>query len=94
MAKTRVKPNSQGILALLNSDDIRDHLEDVALDAADRAEALAPVETGEYASSIEGYAARGYDRWIGIVRADVEHGLVVEARHAPLWRGVEGGGQE
>lgn len=94
MAKAKIKPNSGGILSVLNSSEIVDALYEAAETIATRAQASAPVESGEYRDSIHVESGDGYDRPVAYVVADAEHSLAVEAKTANLLKAAMGGGAD
>ena len=78
-------------MAVLNSDGVRDALEEAAMDIEAKAVAGAPYETGTYQDSIDSTVEKGDDRWVGYVYADADHASVVEARTGNLLRAAFGG---
>lgn len=92
MPRTRVTVNKSGARALLNDPKVRAMLREQAERVAERARAIAPVESGEYRDSITVESATT-DRAVERVVAKVPYAGVVEAKTGNLARalGNEGG---
>lgn len=88
---SKVKINSREIQRILNSDEVADYLAARMEPVLDAAIAGAPVDTGEYKSSIYLYIART-DRVVARVEADAPHALVVESRTGNLSRALDHAG--
>lgn len=92
MAKVRVVMHSAGSLEVLTSTGVRDFLHRRAEAVAARARSTAPVEAGEYRSSI-GVRDDTTDRAVALVVATAPHSRIIESRTGNLVRalGSEGG---
>lgn len=93
MAKVKIKRNSKGILAALDSDGIRDALADAAETIEQNAIMSAPFETGAYQDSIHSMVVDGDDRPVAYIIADAEHSLAVEAKTNNLANAAFGGAE-
>jgi hypothetical protein len=91
MAKTRVTLNGRGMKELLHSSEVRDDLTRRATPVLAVAQASAPVESGAYRDSLRIEQATT-DRAVVRVIADVDHGLVVEAKTGTLARALDAAG--
>jgi hypothetical protein len=76
--------------AIRRSGEVKAALRDMAQEAASRAKATAPEETGEYADSIHVEVDETRTRARARVVADVEHATVVESRTGNLRRALGG----
>ena len=88
MARTKVKLNRRGVLAILNDPRVTDHVEDVAGRVLDAAVASAPVDTGDYQASLMIERAKPWDRTVVRVIANSAHSMGVEARTGNLARAL------
>lgn len=87
----KVKISSREIQRILNSDGVRDYLVDRMQSVEDVAKANAPIDTGNYLSSIN-LRVVYTDRVVARVYADAPHSLVVESRTGNLSRALDAAG--
>lgn len=88
---TRVKLNSAGVRAILQSPEVAAELMVHAKRIAAAARASAPVETGEYRDSIAAFTDLHSDRVVAHVATTAPHGLLVEAHTGNLARALDAG---
>lgn len=88
MAKTKL--NRAGVKAMLNAPDVAAMLAAEAAQVLARAQAGAPVRTGEYRGSLRAWVDRT-DRAVARVGSDVDHALAVEAATGNLVRALGDG---
>ena len=85
----RVRMNSGGAQALLNSGSVRAKLTELAGGVLSAARSSAPVATGAYRNSLH-IEQDSTDRVAVRVVADVDHAWIVEADHGVLARALDG----
>lgn len=90
MASTRVKLNSAGIQALLESSSVRADLTDRAERVLSAAKSSAPVASGAYRDSLH-IVQDTTDRAVVRVASDAPHAFVVEANTGTLARALDAG---
>lgn len=86
----KVKLNSRGMGALLNSSDVRSALTDRAERVLSAAKASAPVASGEYRDSLH-IVQVTTDRAVVRVASSAPHAFVVEANTGCLARSLDAG---
>ena len=86
--RVRVQLNGKGIDEMFHSPKLKSFLQDLAEEAAERARSTAPVDTGEYRSSIEATVAVT-DRYVGRVQSTDDKALLVEANTGNLARSID-----
>lgn len=91
MAAIRVKLNSRGMGAMLNSAEVRRELTNRASRVLAAAQAAAPVDTGAYRASLHLQQATT-DRAVVRVVAGTDHAFVVEADRGTLARALGAAG--
>lgn len=91
MAKTRVKLDSRGVAALLQSPSVRADLRARGERVASAARASAPVQTGNYRDRIEVWEVTT-DRAVVRVGSRAPHGHLVEARTGNMARALNAAG--
>lgn len=79
----RVKLNSAGVKELLNSSGVRSVVTEEAQQVLARAQASAPVASGEYRNSLQVVQATT-DRAVARVVSTAPHGMIVEANTGNL----------
>lgn len=89
MARPKVKLDRAGMRRLLKDDQLRDPLREIAERTATRARSSAPVDSGEYQSSITVRSATT-DRVVERVIATAPHSALVESRTGNLKRALGG----
>ena len=87
---TRIKLNSAGFAALLNSASVRADLTDRASRVLSAARSSAPVVSGEYRDSLHVEQATT-DRAVVRIVAGADYGYVVEANTGNLARALDAG---
>ena len=85
------KLNSSGIGGLLKSDEVRSVVTARAQSVLSSAQAMAPVDSGEYRNSIHMFQATT-DRAVTRVGSDADHALTIEARTGNLARALDSAG--
>jgi hypothetical protein len=92
MAKVRFVPQASGFRELLHSAELSAFLEGKAQAVASAARSGAPVDSGEYAESIDVVMDDHPTRVVAHVVATAEHAMVVEANTGNLARALDAAG--
>jgi hypothetical protein len=91
MPKVRVQLNGPGVHELLADPGVVEDLESRGDRVLAAAEAAAPVDTGEYYTSLHSWLEHT-DRPAVRVGSDAPHAMVVEARHGVLAQALDAAG--